>query len=570
MICNKTRFMMIGFFILCFVISLAVVVATPNSINIQGKLTSSSGTLQTGSFNFTFSIYDNSTNGTKLFEQNITASTDSRGIYDVILKEVNLPFDRQYYLGLKVNSDSEMTPRVNLTSVPYSISANTSLGLNATREIRVGGGFLQGGLTIETDGDIFTNGDIVFSGNITIVNITNMNVNGSILPDIDALFNLGNGTLRWRSANISGTLQASTISAATLLGDGSQLSGISTDFALGWINLTSYPSGCSAGQFITAVGDTLTCGNPGNTSSIAGGWVNVSNDTITDLNLIVTKAGSIAFLVNSSTNRVSIGTGNPKEKLVVIGNVNISGTLNVSGRVSFPDLASCDTIDSDSNGVLSCGSDSGAASGVLGNGNSGNISYWASSTNIGNSTLFQSAGKIGIGTLSPQYAFQIGDNSTKAANLSDVLFIDGERKAVGIGTLSPVNRLDVSGSANITGNLTAFSHKIVCPSNVTINFTPIESAGRQLGCMQANEEGVASWENASSNCFSNYGGSLPSHHDWFISMSFFSLFNETEDWEWVSDIASNETHALAGLNGLTNQNESSTNTSYAYRCWVDI
>src|SRR3989338_4819668 len=43
----------------------------------------------------------------------------------------------------------------------------------------------------------------------------------------------------------------------------------------------------------------------------------------------------------TASDSVGIGTASPNEKLVVIGNVNVSGTLNVSGRVSFPNLASC-------------------------------------------------------------------------------------------------------------------------------------------------------------------------------------------------------------------------------------
>ena len=42
---------------------------------------------------------------------------------------------------------------------------------------------------------------------------------------------------------------------------------------------------------------------------------------------------NILFFVNGSSGNVGIGTLNPSEKLVVIGNVNVSGTLNVSGRV---------------------------------------------------------------------------------------------------------------------------------------------------------------------------------------------------------------------------------------------
>ena len=94
--------------------------------------------------------------------------------------------------------------------------------------------------------------------------------------------------------------------------------------------------------------------------SPVGYQVSGSENFTVDTNVLFIDAGS---------NRVGINTNLPKEALVVIGNVNISGTLNVSGRLSFPNLASCDTIDTDSNGVLSCGTDTGSVAG-------GNSSLW--------------------------------------------------------------------------------------------------------------------------------------------------------------------------------------------------
>jgi hypothetical protein len=45
------------------------------------------------------------------------------GILDVELginEPINLPFDKQYWLGVEVESDGEMSPRFRLKSVPYS------------------------------------------------------------------------------------------------------------------------------------------------------------------------------------------------------------------------------------------------------------------------------------------------------------------------------------------------------------------------------------------------------------------------------------------------------------------
>ena len=112
------------------------VFAIPNSLNIQGKLTNANNQIQTGTFNFTFRLYDAYTSGNMLYEKvNLTSSTDSRGVYDIILTEINISFDRQLYLGVEVNADGEMSPRINLTSVPYSFRANTSDVLENNNDI---------------------------------------------------------------------------------------------------------------------------------------------------------------------------------------------------------------------------------------------------------------------------------------------------------------------------------------------------------------------------------------------------------------------------------------------------
>jgi hypothetical protein len=58
--------------------------------------------------------------------------TVSQGVYNVVLgasdllpNPIALPFDQQYYLGVKVGSDPEMTPRIPLTSVGYAFRAQT-------------------------------------------------------------------------------------------------------------------------------------------------------------------------------------------------------------------------------------------------------------------------------------------------------------------------------------------------------------------------------------------------------------------------------------------------------------
>ena len=115
-----------------------LVIAVPQTFNVQGKLTNSGGSALSGTYIMNFTIYDNYTAGNNLWSSgNMSITTDSDGIYNLILNAIDLNFSEQYYLGVTVGSDSEMTPRINLTSSPYTFRANVSDYLESTRDYSV-------------------------------------------------------------------------------------------------------------------------------------------------------------------------------------------------------------------------------------------------------------------------------------------------------------------------------------------------------------------------------------------------------------------------------------------------
>jgi len=411
--------------ILMFVFLLQLVLATPNTLNIQGKLTDPSGNLKTGTFNFSFRIYDNFTSGNRLYESNnITTTTDSRGVYDIILANINITFDNQLYLEVKVNDDNEMEPRVNLTSVPYSFTSNRSKALNTTEDvyinnnvnltaagnidasgnltlgqkitfglgelidnladgflritgnlnvtgtihadkftdgnvtitggivsadqIDVGGGFNSGGLTIQKDGNIVTQGDILFSGNVTVINVSHLRVNGSTVPSLDNTFDVGNATFRWRtgyiidlvalgSINVGGSLNATSINVtgnayfATISGNvgigttgpNDALEVVGNVRVSGSLNATSINTTGNA-YFATISGNVgIGLTTPNDILEVIGN-VRVSGS----LNATSINVTGNAYFATSSGN-VGIGTTTPGQTLHVVGKVNISQTLSV-------------------------------------------------------------------------------------------------------------------------------------------------------------------------------------------------------------------------------------------------
>jgi hypothetical protein len=100
----------------------------PQRLSFQGRLTDASGNPVSGSVSMTFTIYDASSGGTNLWTETQTVSV-AGGIYTVYLGSVadfsGLTLDPSVgrWLGVKVGSDDEMTPRYLLTGSIYSRKA---------------------------------------------------------------------------------------------------------------------------------------------------------------------------------------------------------------------------------------------------------------------------------------------------------------------------------------------------------------------------------------------------------------------------------------------------------------
>lgn len=115
-----------------FYLSNGTYAAVPHLINYQGKLTNSQGQPITGAVNVTFRIYDQESGGSPLWTETYTGLTIDKGIFNVMLGGVtalNLAFDKQYYLGIQVGSDTEMIPRQRLASSGYAVMSENTLSI---------------------------------------------------------------------------------------------------------------------------------------------------------------------------------------------------------------------------------------------------------------------------------------------------------------------------------------------------------------------------------------------------------------------------------------------------------
>ena len=122
---------------------------------------------------------------------------------------------------------------------------------------------------------------------------------------------------------------------------------------------------------------------------------------------------------------VGIGTTAPTHKLNVNGNFNVTGGINLSSYLS------CTALETDANGNLLCGSDSGGATSWL---FASNLIYNDTSTVM-----------VGIANVTPViYGLQVDNN----VSLNKTLFVN-TNGLVGIGTDSPDKELDVPGEVII-------------------------------------------------------------------------------------------------------------------------
>lgn len=144
---NRRKFWGKGFyylFLTClflsiFTKSVSAASGINQTINFQGKLVNSDGTnVSNGTYSIVFSLYTVSSGGSAAWTETDSVTTTD-GVFRVGLggtttfSSASIDFNSDtYYLGIKVGSDAEMTPRVQFTAVPYAFNAQKVAGLTVT------------------------------------------------------------------------------------------------------------------------------------------------------------------------------------------------------------------------------------------------------------------------------------------------------------------------------------------------------------------------------------------------------------------------------------------------------
>ena len=112
-------------------LTVAAIADIPLVLDYQGVLTEAGGTAVTdGTYDVTFRLYTDFTGGTH-FWQETNSVVVTKGIFNVVLgtlTSLNFDFDETYYMGMSVEGEPELVPRIMLTPAAYSFSSRGVYG----------------------------------------------------------------------------------------------------------------------------------------------------------------------------------------------------------------------------------------------------------------------------------------------------------------------------------------------------------------------------------------------------------------------------------------------------------
>lgn len=113
--------------------------AAPRTMSYQGVLTDVAGAIvPDGVYELDFLLYDVSTGGAPLWSETQPGVAISGGLLTVTLGAMvplDLPFDQPYWLGVSVNGEIELSPRMALSAAPYALSVINQPGIAQVRRV---------------------------------------------------------------------------------------------------------------------------------------------------------------------------------------------------------------------------------------------------------------------------------------------------------------------------------------------------------------------------------------------------------------------------------------------------
>jgi len=276
-----------GVIVLLLLMQMSAFAAIPQTMTYQGKLVGSDGVPLTGTYDMTFRIYNVESGGSDIWNETVSNVPVDHGRFNIVLGEgtpigTTVFNGNDKWMGIEIESDGEMSPRMELAAVGYAFKAYNADLLGGVSSLELGGG--GGGIStaeadtryVNIDGDTMT-GVLTVESPIHVGNESSVAIIG--------------GATEWTHKNFH--IQP-------------------------WSNYSADTFGI---QFITA-------STPRNTIFNMASWDGeperrwVFRDASTDTD---------RMNINVYTGKVGIGDTNPASKLTVAGTIEIT-----SGGIKFP------------------------------------------------------------------------------------------------------------------------------------------------------------------------------------------------------------------------------------------
>jgi len=255
-------------------------------------------------------------------------------------------------MGRNIEASGESTFAVGLDGTFYSISQNNVMAImggNVGIGTPTPGELLDvnGSINVSSVSDVCITGGNCLSAIIGANQEIDQNVNTTGSP-----FFLSINVSDWSNVSITESqisdLGSYLSSESDPLWTANQSNYIVKDTVSAWIieyqNISNIPI-CSGSDKLTYNGSTLSCSS--DQTGIAdgtGSWINTSTNTSTTLDVFISSGDLIMGGGNAG-----FGTFNPGERVDVLGNINASGDVCITGGNCLSDISGATTFDQDVN-----------------------------------------------------------------------------------------------------------------------------------------------------------------------------------------------------------------------------